>query len=933
MLRATRVVGRQGELQLLANATGTVVLAGGAGMGKSTLVRQAASDPSEATGGRATPPPAPALRPLAELALALIRAGGHLLDPRLALHGNALSVLLPGMVGGPGDAEPVSPLQVADAVLRLRDSIGRKAPSLLVLEDLHWADHQTAAVVESLADALHGSTVTLLCTLRPEGPVWPAVRRLVQRHVASLIELGPLADAEVRDLVSACLGADPPGRLMEAVAVAGGVPLFVEELLTAYEQRGELCRQNGRWTFRPGRAALPPSVGENVAARLRELDGDVRVVVEAAALLGQEFDATLLAAAIAGGAEAVDDALLAAVPLGLLAPGETGPLRFAHALVREAVLAAATGARLQPIALRLLAALEARPPSDGDLELAAALATSGGQHERAAAFLDRAGRRHLDRGYPAAAVECIDQAFALSPPTATSLERREALLEALALAGDAERARSEGELVRRQLATAGASAARRRACTVAMARAAANAGRWTEAAALLAEVPGAASSLEALVAFELGRFEEADASARRAAADGSAPPSAVCEASEVLGRLGRRRDLDEAAFWFSRAAATAELHDLALWRARAHHELATIDQLRTLSISGLEDARQAAIAASAPGLLSAVEFHLAAVHGVRFEPEAALAAARRCLDTARRLGASRQEAWAWNLIGQAHAVAGDRIRATAAAAEALTLAGDDPEVIGVAVGTARGLASLIVEDRDRAIAEWREAIAALRRLPGPTPLPPWYLWPLLSTCLDLEGDGGARARAETDTADLRLATGPDGLWHMAEAVARGRAGDAPAAQAALDRAGACFRLVPAFAGYVHLGRRLAAEAALDQGWGQPAEWLVEAAAWFGERGLVTAAGACRSLARRAGVPERRAGRGASAVPAHLTAMGVTSREVDVLRLLAEGLTNRVIAERLYVSPRTVKGHIESLLAKTGASNRTQLATLAVRPRA
>jgi DNA-binding NarL/FixJ family response regulator len=62
-------------------------------------------------------------------------------------------------------------------------------------------------------------------------------------------------------------------------------------------------------------------------------------------------------------------------------------------------------------------------------------------------------------------------------------------------------------------------------------------------------------------------------------------------------------------------------------------------------------------------------------------------------------------------------------------------------------------------------------------------------------------------------------------------------------------------------------------------------------------------------------------------------MGVTSREVDVLRLLAEGLTNRVIAERLYVSPRTVKGHIESLLAKTGASNRTQLATLAVRPRA
>jgi non-specific serine/threonine protein kinase len=55
-------------------------------------------------------------------------------------------------------------------------------------------------------------------------------------------------------------------------------------------------------------------------------------------------------------------------------------------------------------------------------------------------------------------------------------------------------------------------------------------------------------------------------------------------------------------------------------------------------------------------------------------------------------------------------------------------------------------------------------------------------------------------------------------------------------------------------------------------------------------------------------------------------MGVTSREMDVLLLVAEGLTNKEVAERLYLAPRTVKGHVELLLAKTGAANRTQLAT-------
>ncbi len=62
----------------------------------------------------------------------------------------------------------------------------------------------------------------------------------------------------------------------------------------------------------------------------------------------------------------------------------------------------------------------------------------------------------------------------------------------------------------------------------------------------------------------------------------------------------------------------------------------------------------------------------------------------------------------------------------------------------------------------------------------------------------------------------------------------------------------------------------------------------------------------------------------------LARFGVTRREADVLALVAEGLSNKDIAGRLYLSPRTVEKHVERLMLKTGAANRAQLAALASR---
>jgi DNA-binding NarL/FixJ family response regulator len=103
-------------------------------------------------------------------------------------------------------------------------------------------------------------------------------------------------------------------------------------------------------------------------------------------------------------------------------------------------------------------------------------------------------------------------------------------------------------------------------------------------------------------------------------------------------------------------------------------------------------------------------------------------------------------------------------------------------------------------------------------------------------------------------------------------------------------------------------------------------------AWRCHRGYGSGVGGngCQSLLRRAGQPVPRRGRGSSAVPPELRAVGVTSREVDVLRMVGERLGNTEIGTRLFLSPRTVEKHVASLIAKTRRSDRRELAAYATR---
>jgi DNA-binding NarL/FixJ family response regulator len=100
--------------------------------------------------------------------------------------------------------------------------------------------------------------------------------------------------------------------------------------------------------------------------------------------------------------------------------------------------------------------------------------------------------------------------------------------------------------------------------------------------------------------------------------------------------------------------------------------------------------------------------------------------------------------------------------------------------------------------------------------------------------------------------------------------------------------------------------------------------LRESEAFFVERGHDRVARECRALLVAAGAPAIRRGRGRSTVPPALRRLGITSRELDVLALVAGEFSTREIAERLFLSPRTVEHHVASLLARTGVRSRTEL---------
>jgi len=910
---------------------GALVVAGEAGVGKTRLAEYL-SDAAARAGigtvhGRALPEGVGGpLRPVAEMLLDLTRDRAAPADAGLAPYVTVLASLVPHWRAADWSA-PAEPVVVtAEAVLQVLRWAARKAGGngiVVILEDLHWADDATLAVTRYLADHASEVPVLLFGTIRT-GEGREDVPALLEAGGAQVCPIGRLTPDQARDMARACAGYGGGLALEDTIEAvvrdAEGLPLLVEELLATGDLGG-----------------IAPRFADTVRARLARLDDRQRTVAGAAAVLGRRFDWRLLDRVAGVQGADVAGALHRCAALQLIVTEGSG-FAFRHALTRDVILAELAGPERCGLSLAAAEALAATAGGNDDdhVLLTGRLLVDGGEPLRAAEVLLHAGHRAFGAGSLSSAELFLREAGrAAAGSEDLSTEIAGQLAQVLLHAGQLSEATQTAS--RTVAVTDGRDLAAATAMRLVLARAAVMTAAWDDARIQLADVRRSrpadqhahaeAAVIEAQVALGDGRpGSRARAEYLAAAAAGIARdagrPDLACEALEVLGSCARLHDLDAAAAAFGRALSLAAEADLRVHRLRILNELGTVEMLRDAHGERLEQARAEASRAGAVGLAVGIGANIAALMAMTARFTDTMQVAGEVEGTARRLGLIPLQAAALLMQGFAMAHQGRTRESEHYLAAAEAAAPDDPDLRAGAWAIGRGIGALLAEDRAGA----RQALARARaEAPDQHAriLNPYEGPELLLRALAAEA---GPAEIEAAAADVVQAARWPELWFgAAQAVARGADGDAAGACAALSTALEAGDRYPVFSA---LTMRLVAEAAIRDGWGTPGMLLSTADSTFTRLRLGRASAACRALLKTTGhaAPRRRAID--AGLPASLIAAGVTAREAEILDLLADRLSNREIAELLFLSPRTVEKHVAALLAKLGGEDRGGLARLA-----
>ena len=960
------LIGRDAELRTLVTALDAArsgagrafFLMGDPGVGKSRLAAElsvVAADRGFASyRGRAVQSASPVpFRPVTEALMQLGRSGGLAKAASESEYRSVLATLVPEL-GQPGrTSTEVNPLTVAEALLRVLALTG--TGSILILEDLHWADPETIATVDYLADNLDGRRVLLVTTLRDDesSAGLDIARSIMARRSAELVAVPRLTDHEVEQMAGACLDADYETAVAASRLLANcdGLPFAVEEILAAAAASGELEHRLDGWHVQEGVITrMPDSIVGSVHNRLATLSSQAAEVIVAAAVLGREFDWTLLPSMCEASDQEVIAALAQARSVQLIEPQADGHgrLRFRHNLTRAAIISGLLPPDLMRRSASAASAVQkARPGLPGSwCELAAELYKTAGQHADSARLLLEAGHRALVHGAVGSAAERLSEARAqlgqvqdADPTLAAEID--ESLVKALALAGDNSRLAPVAEAAVARLAGEGAEPQRQARILLMAARTESDgdpaaAAAHLSAARAIADRLGNpvtsswADAVAARCAIDAGDLEAAEQLARRALASAEAAglegwaAEVAFESLEVIGRRERVRDLGAARAAFERAALIAEGEEFAVRRISALHELGTIDMIQGGDPARLSDASRLARQAGAIATATAIDLQLANIWCLGTDLESAMGAARRCEHGARMINAPRIEALALATQAFIHGVRGDRKAAKSAVGRAESVLPGDAEVLAATWGQDRVVASLFRDDIRQAVTESTEAIDHLHRAPQQTPRRAAAFHVLLEATTSNHGE-----RALEIAQAAGVAAGWSQAWlTYARAVLEGRTGHAKRATALAAEGERLFR--PYAPWWNHLARRLVVTDAIKDSWGDPAAWMREATREFDANGQHRLASACRVVLRQSGERAPRTGRGKAQVPAQMRRLGVTSREMDVFLLLAQGLSNTDIAAKLFISPKTVETHIANLVSKTGQAGRRDLAANADR---
>lgn len=906
--RAPEVAAVRTAVEAVSSGSGGLLLVTGeAGVGKSRLLTEAAQVARDRgvrvlTGRGAED--GDAYRPISD---ALLRGGAGDLDPAdlpgLRPYHAALARLLPAWagsgLGGPEQAvDPV--LVLAEGLIRLLRELVGAAACLIVLDDVHWADADTLALLEYLAERLRDLPLLVLASARDDEPGSVVVDRLTAVRAARVLPLSRLDRADLTALAQArSAGRWSAEALTRVVERADGLPLLVEELLQ------DAVRDNGPI------ATVPRTMTALVRRRLSRLTPGHRDVLAGAAMTGTDPDWEVLPAVVATDSDTVLAAARAATRACLLRD-DGDALRWRHAVIREAVLSGLLPPERASLALAVAGALLTRGRRE-DLTRAADLLAAGGDRARAVALFVDLARDDRTSGALRRAERLLDRADdAGAGPATTAVER----VAVLTMIGRVSEAIDVG-VAALPFVTGEVHAE----LCLRLARTAVIGRRWAAAQAYVERAgrPDDPRSLllAADAAFGAGDVERAGRLSAMAVdrAVPAGPPEVLCEALDIAGRAARLHDPGAARLAFGRAAQVAAEHRLVAQHVAALLGLGTVELLEGECSPALRTASELATSAGLFGQACAAQVVLLDSTIVADGPRAAEAQSRVLLEQGVRLGLPEVH-WAAALgIALARAAAGDLEEMTWALAQVPRTSG--PPDAAALVLAVRSLPALLAHDLPAASAQLDAGVARLVAHRSAAPLHQFGLWVLLRTAVE---DRGAAARETLRHHPAVLRPANRGALRYADAVAAGREGRAAEAAGLFAAGDADLSPLP----WLHrLLRLVVLEAAVLDGWGDPVPLLRHDLGEHVDAGETSLARWCRDLLRRAGAPTRR-GRGASRVPAPLRAAGVTSREMDVLSAVSTGASNAEIAARLHLSVRTVETHVANLLGKLGATDRTQL---------
>ena len=302
----------------------------------------------------------------------------------------------PGSLGRPFDvigqlvADGVDPATGAAAVIEAAVGAGR---TVLVVEDLHWADADSAHLIEHLAVRPWPQLVVIgtyrPTDLSPKAPGGELVLRLERQSSVEQIRLDRLDRGEVAAMLGAIGGRPPSSAAVEAVfRRSSGIPFVVEELMRSVGS--EVCSDD------LVAAQLPWSLDEAVRQQLAGLGPAERAVIDALAVFGEPAPFDLLASMTELDEAHLLDALSGLARTAVLVETTSDHFWFAHALVADTVAQQLLGRQRRRLHERALVALQELP--DADHASLARHAAGAGHFEQIVPIARDGARRYLDRG-------------------------------------------------------------------------------------------------------------------------------------------------------------------------------------------------------------------------------------------------------------------------------------------------------------------------------------------------------------------------------------------------------------------------------------------------------------------------------------------------------------------------------------------------------